>query len=217
MPPPPSDGFSNTGKPTRRAASAIASSDWSLGVSPGTTGTPASTAIAPCGDLRPHSLDGLSRWPDERQILRLVQADGEVGVLREEPVAGMHRLGAALSRSGKDRVNREIAVDRRRRANADGACRRASCATHARPRLNRPRPTRCPSRGTRGSRAPRSRRDWRSGFDRRDAVPVTGYIRKMPYFASGIGALYAAEIPSASACRVSTGSRMPSSQSRAVE
>ena len=43
------------------------------------------------------------------------------------------------------------------------------------------------------------------------------YIRKMPNFVSGIGAFSAAEIPSASTRRVSSGSMIPSSQSRAVE
>ncbi len=43
------------------------------------------------------------------------------------------------------------------------------------------------------------------------------YIRKMPNLAGGIGALDAADRPSASAVRVSSGSRMPSSHSRAVE
>ena len=44
-----------------------------------------------------------------------------------------------------------------------------------------------------------------------------GYIRKTPNRASATGALNAAESPSASASRVRAGSRMPSSQSRAVE
>jgi RNA polymerase sigma factor (sigma-70 family) len=46
---------------------------------------------------------------------------------------------------------------------------------------------------------------------------ATDYIRKIPKVVSGIGALSAAEIPSASTLRVSTGSTMPSSQRRAVE
>src|SRR5712691_11958869 len=46
---------------------------------------------------------------------------------------------------------------------------------------------------------------------------VAAHIRKMPNVVSGIGAFSAAEIPSASTRRVSSGSMMPSSQSRAVE
>ncbi len=51
------------------------------------------------------------------------------------------------------------------------------------------------------------------------AVPerATRYIRKIPKVVSGIGALRAAEIPSAITLRVSTGSTIPSSQRRAVE
>ena len=44
-----------------------------------------------------------------------------------------------------------------------------------------------------------------------------GYIRKIPKVVSRIGALSAAEIPSAITLRVSTGSTIPSSQRRAVE
>ena len=43
------------------------------------------------------------------------------------------------------------------------------------------------------------------------------HILKTPNRGSGIGALYAADNPSASDARVSTGSRTPSSHSRAVE
>jgi RNA polymerase sigma factor (sigma-70 family) len=46
---------------------------------------------------------------------------------------------------------------------------------------------------------------------------ATGYIRKIPKVVSGIGALSAAEIPSAITLRVSIGSTIPSSQRRAVE
>ena len=46
---------------------------------------------------------------------------------------------------------------------------------------------------------------------------TTPYIRKIPKVVSGIGALSAAEIPSAITLRVSTGSTIPSSQRRAVE
>ena len=46
---------------------------------------------------------------------------------------------------------------------------------------------------------------------------LDGHMRKMPKRVSGIGACSAAAIPSASTCRVSSGSMIPSSQSRAVE
>jgi hypothetical protein len=52
---------------------------------------------------------------------------------------------------------------------------------------------------------------------RRQRRKRTAYIRKTPNVVSGIGALSAAEIPNASTRRVSSGSMIPSSQSRAVE
>ena len=69
---------------------------------------------------------------------------------------------------------------------AAGRCgwrgRRASCAARARRRPNRPRPTRCPSRGRRGSTrtaiSPRLAISIRS----KGRGPVTGYIRKTPNF-----------------------------------
>ena len=44
---------------------------------------------------------------------------GELGVLRQEAVAGMDRVGAGDGRGGQDRRDVEIAVARRRRADAD--------------------------------------------------------------------------------------------------
>jgi hypothetical protein len=48
-------------------------------------------------------------------------------------------------------------------------------------------------------------------------VEAHRYIRKTPNVVSGIGAFSAAEIPRARTRRVSSGSMIPSSQSRAVE
>jgi len=48
-------------------------------------------------------------------------------------------------------------------------------------------------------------------------LAVRAHMRKTPNRVSGIGSLSAAEMPSASTRLVSSGSRMPSSQSRAVE
>ena len=95
--------------------------------------------------------------------------------------------------------------------------------------------------GSPASSARSSRRSWRAGrrtplptaastrctgsrsrtAGRRDRRAVRAvapsYIRKMPNFVSGIGAFSAAEIPSASTRRVSSGSMIPSSHRRAVE
>src|SRR5690606_30396019 len=56
-----------------------------------------------------------------------------------------------------------------------------------------------------------------AGRRRSDAATPTHYIRNTPNLAGSIGALSEAEIPSASTRRVSAGSMMPSSHSRAVE
>ena len=52
---------------------------------------------------------------------------------------------------------------------------------------------------------------------REDGHGRRSYMRKTPNLGSASGALHAADRPSASAWRVSAGSRIPSSQSRAVE
>ena len=65
---------------------------------------------------------------------------------------------------------------------------------------------------------PRSARSRASSAELQAAPErATRYIRKIPKVVSGIGALSAAEIPSAITLRVSTGSTIPSSQRRAVE
>ncbi len=53
LPPPPAAAFSNTGNPTARAAAAMEVGDWSDGVSPGTTGTPAAIIVARAAVLDP--------------------------------------------------------------------------------------------------------------------------------------------------------------------
>ena len=53
--------------------------------------------------------------------------------------------------------------------------------------------------------------------DRCSLSDLAAHMRKIPKRVSGIGASSAAESPSASTCRVSSGSMIPSSQSRAVE
>ena len=73
------------------------------------------------------------------------------------------------------------------------------------------------------ARTPSSRRTKRTAppgraLDLLDVeLAVAHYIRKMPNVVSGTGAFSAAEIPSASTRRVSSGSMIPSSQRRAVE
>ena len=46
-------------------------------------------------DLVAHGGDGAGRWADEDDA-RLLQGEGEIAVLRQEAIAGMHRFGAAF-------------------------------------------------------------------------------------------------------------------------
>ena len=93
LPPPPAEALIITGKPTRaprRAASAsvITASGW-----PGTMGTPASAAsffeaiLSPIAPMA-RGFGPMKAMPAAAQRL------GEVGVLGEEAVAGMDRVGA---------------------------------------------------------------------------------------------------------------------------
>jgi hypothetical protein len=64
------------------------------------------------GDLRPHRLDGLGRRPDPDEPC-LLDRPGEVGVLGQEPVAGMDRLGARAARRLQHALLVEVALRRR--------------------------------------------------------------------------------------------------------
>ena len=69
-------------------------------------------------DLVAHDADVLGLRADEMQIV-LGEDFGEAGVLRQEAVAGMHRVGAGDLAGREQRGHVEIAVLRRRRADAD--------------------------------------------------------------------------------------------------
>ena len=69
-------------------------------------------------DLVAHQADVLGLRADEFQIV-LGKDFGEAGVLRQEPVAGMHGVGAGDLAGGEQRGDVEIAVLRRRRPDAD--------------------------------------------------------------------------------------------------
>ena len=86
---------------------------------PGVTGTPAAVMVARAATLSPMSSmlsgDGpMNLIPCSRQR-RLNSAR-----LGEEAVAGMDRLGAALQRRLDERRHDQVALRRRRRADADG-------------------------------------------------------------------------------------------------
>ena len=70
------------------------------------------------GDLVAHQPDVLGGRADEDQAVVLDHVD-EGGVLGEEAVAGMDRLGAGDLAGGDDVRHRQVALARRRRADAD--------------------------------------------------------------------------------------------------
>ena len=98
----------------RRSASTSASDTRSSSGSsvPGTTGTPARDRRLPRGGLAAHQRDRFGRRPDEGQP-GVAARGGEVLVLGEEAVAGMHRVGARLPRGVDDRVDAQVALARR--------------------------------------------------------------------------------------------------------
>ncbi len=65
-------------------------------------------------DLVAHGRDGAGRRADEDDA-RLLQGAGEIAVLRQEAVAGMHRFGAGLlATASRIAVDGEIALRRGR-------------------------------------------------------------------------------------------------------
>ena len=62
-----------------------------------------------CSRLRPHQLDRVGRRPDPRQP-RLLDHPGEGGVLGQEPVPGMDRLGAGAERGLDEHVAAQVAL-----------------------------------------------------------------------------------------------------------
>ena len=75
--------------------------------------------------LAAHQCDRFRRGTDERQA-RIARGRREVFVLREKPVAGMHRIGAGFSRGIDDAIDAEVAFARR--ARPDGV--RLVCEPH---------------------------------------------------------------------------------------
>ncbi len=70
-------------------------------------------------DLVPHQLDGVRGRSHEHQA-RCRSGPGELGVLGQEPVARMHRLGSGGPRCGEDPLRLDVALPGRRRADPDG-------------------------------------------------------------------------------------------------
>ena len=104
LPPPPADALIRIGRPSLRVAAATRLSPSPARETPGTTGTPAAAMIAFALDLAAHRADRVDRRADEDEP-GLGDARGEVGVLGEEAVAGVDRVGAGRGgpRRGCDR------------------------------------------------------------------------------------------------------------------
>ena len=85
---------------------------------PGTTGMPRRLGGALGLDLVAHDADVLGLGADELHVV-VGEDFGKAGVLRQEAVAGMHGVGAGDLAGGENIGDVEIAVFRRRRADAD--------------------------------------------------------------------------------------------------
>lgn len=70
------------------------------------------------GDLVAHEADVLGSRSDESDAVR-IEDIGELGVLREEAVTRMHRIRTGDLTGGNDLMDVQIALARRRRADAD--------------------------------------------------------------------------------------------------
>ncbi len=160
------------------------------------------------GDLVAHGGDGLGRRPDPGEP-GVHDGAREAGVLGEEAVAGMDGVGPRVPCRLDEGIHAEIRLPGRRGSDADGVV---------------------------GGEDVR-RLAVRVGVDRHGGEPLGvagagdadgdlaavgdqhaphGHMRKTPQVVRGTGACSAAASVSPSASRVSSGSRMPSSHSRAV-
>ena len=121
FPPPPETAFSRTGKPSSAAATRTSASD----APPSVPGHERHAGLLHLGlgaHLVAHPLHHVRVRPDEDEIVVLARPN-ERRVLGEEAVAGVNRLAAGRL-GGCDHVrDPEVALRRRRRADADGAVR----------------------------------------------------------------------------------------------
>ena len=112
--------------------------------------------------LQAHGADRRGRRADEDDA-GIDAGLREVGVLRQEAVAGMDAVGARRLRGGDQFVDAQIAVGRRRRADGVRLVGRAAHAARARRPPNRPRWCAGRAAWRCGRCGRRFRRDWRSG------------------------------------------------------
>ena len=109
-----------------------------------------------------HRGDRLRRRADEHQP-GIAAGRGEILVLGEEAVAGMHRVGAGDLRGFDQRRDVEIGLATAARRRSPPPRRLRGHARRRRRRSNTPRRRRSPCGARCASRAARSRRGWRSG------------------------------------------------------
>ena len=117
-PPPPAAALTSTGKPIslRDRQRLLVGGDAAVGARHHRDAEPLGGALGL--DLVAHQADVLGLRADEMDVV-LVEDFGEARVLRQEAVARMHRVGAGDLAGGEQRRDVEIAVARRRRADAD--------------------------------------------------------------------------------------------------
>ena len=84
---------------------------------PGSSGTPLRSRNLARRVLQPERIEMLRARSDEGDAM-LRQRFGETAIFREKAIARMHRLGAGRQACGNDRVDVEIALRGRRRADA---------------------------------------------------------------------------------------------------
>ena len=117
-PPPPAAALTSTGKPISRAIASASASDVTPPSEPGTTGMPSFLAVRLASILSPIRRMCSALGPMKSNVV-LAEDFGEARVLRQKAVARMHRVGAGDLAGGEQRRDVEIAVARRRRADAD--------------------------------------------------------------------------------------------------
>ena len=127
LPPPPAAGLRSSGKPIRRATAATPAADWSSGSAARHDLDARVPGRAPGVDLRAEAVDHVGRRADECQP-RAGARRRQRGVLGEEAVAGVDRVGAARAGGVDDAPDGQVALGRRRRPDVHGGVGRGDMA-----------------------------------------------------------------------------------------
>ena len=167
--------------------------------------------------LRSHGAHGRGRGADEDYARRVAGFD-EFGVFRQEAVAGMDGIRAGALGGIDDAGNVEVAFARRCGADGDGAVRGGDMhGSRIRFGVNGNRFDTHATRGAGDAAGDFAAIGDEEGTDHpRGEYVRHHHIRNTPNFVGSIGAFSAAERERPSTRRVSAGSMIPSSHSRAV-